>query len=118
MVRYDPLIAWLRRRLRLLATAGAVGVLVGAAAVVALAVLDDPTTASTQAFAVGTLAFGFGILGWSGSALAGRSIEGLQRRLDTTTDWTERDSRRAMTRLSGFGAGVMAGVVIVTPLLP
>ncbi|EMA48350.1 hypothetical protein C448_03706 [Halococcus morrhuae DSM 1307] len=118
MARYDPLLAWFRRRLRLVATAGAVGIVLGGIAAVVIAVLDDPTTASTQTFAIGTLAFGFGILGWSGSALAGRSIEGLQRRLDTNSDWTERDSRRAMTRLSGFGAGVMAGVVIVTPLLP
>jgi hypothetical protein len=116
-MNHGPALAWLGPRLLLLATAGAVGSLAGALAVVALTALDGPTTASTQTFAVGTLAFGFGILGWSGSALAGRSIEGLQRRLDVDTGWSERDSRRAMARITGFGAGVMAGVVVVTPLL-
>ena len=117
-MNHGPALAWLAPRLSLLATAGAVGGLVGALAVVAFAVLAGPMTASTQTFAVGTLAFGFGVLGWSGSMLAGRSIEGLQRRLDVDTAWTERDSRRAMARIAGFGAGVMAGIVVVTPLLP
>jgi hypothetical protein len=63
------------------------------------------------------LALGFGVLGWSGSIFAGRGFEAMQRHLDTGTNWTERDSRRAMTRISGFGAGGMLGVVVATTLL-
>ena len=71
-------------------------------------------SASTQTFVVGTLVLGFGVLGWSGSVFAGRGIETMQTYLNTNTDWTERDSRRAMARLCGFGVGMMAGVVLVT----
>lgn len=106
---------WLGRRLRLLGTAGVFGLFVGSLGTLALA--GDPRAASTQVFAFGALVLGFGVLGWSGSALAGRSIEAMQRHLDTASEWTEADSRRAMARLCGFGAGVMAGVVVATMFL-
>jgi hypothetical protein len=109
--------AWLRRRIRLLATAAVVGVFVGSLTLVALTALRTLRFASTQTFAVGALVLGFGVLGWSGSALAGGGIEALQRYLDTDSGWTEHDSRRAMARIAGFGAGVMVGVVIGTVLL-
>ena len=108
---------WLRPRIRLLATAGAVGFLVGSLGVFALASRRNPRFASTQVFALGALVFGFAVLGWSGSALAGHGIEAMQRHLDSATGWTERDSRRAMARIGGFGAGTMVGVVAVTPLV-
>lgn len=108
---------WLRLRVRLLGTAGAVGFLLGSLGTLVLAVLRNPRFASTQLFALGALAFGFGILGWSGSVLAGRSVEAMQRHLDTDSEWTERNSRRAMARIGGFGAGAMAGVVVVTILV-
>ncbi|EMA43254.1 DUF7268 family protein [Halococcus saccharolyticus] len=110
--------AWLRPRVRLLATAGAVGFVVGALALFALATVRTPEFASTQIFAVGALVLGFAVLGWSGSVLAGNAVETLQSHLDTDTGWTERDSRRAMARLTGFGAGVMVGVSVATALLP
>ena len=110
--------AWLRPRVRLLATAGAVGIVVGALAFFALAAVRTPEFASSQIFAVGALVLGFAVLGWSGSVLAGRGIESLQTYLDADTGWTERDSRRAMARLVGFGAGVMVGVSAATALLP
>ena len=109
--------AWLAPRIRLLVTAGAAGVLMGGLALVVLAGLRTLRFASTQTFAVGALALGFGVLGWSGSVLAGGAIEALQRYLDAGSDWTERDSRRAMARIAGFGAGVMVGVVLGTTLL-
>ncbi|EMA49784.1 MULTISPECIES: DUF7268 family protein [Halococcus] len=109
--------AWLRPRIRLLATAGAVGVVAGALALFALAAVRTPEFASTQTFAVGALVLGFAVLGWSGSVLAGNAVETLQTHLDTDTGWTERDSRRAMARLVGFGVGVMIGVVVATTLL-
>jgi hypothetical protein len=117
MRRRERVVAWLRSRVRLLVTAGAVGFLVGGLGTVALAAARDPRFASTQVFALGALVFGFAVLGWSGSALAGRSIESMQRHFDTDSDWTERDSRRAMARIGGFGAGVMVGVVVGTTLL-
>ncbi|NHN41584.1 hypothetical protein G9C85_08030 [Halorubellus sp. JP-L1] len=66
-----------------------------------------PVPAARFAFALGTLAFGLGLLGWSGSAMAGRGFEAMQEHLDTNTDWTEADSRRAMARIGAFGAGAM-----------
>jgi hypothetical protein len=108
---------WLVARLRLLATAGVVGTLAGVVGVLVFAGLRTPRFASTQTFAIGALVLGFAVLGWSGSVLAGRGIETLQTYLDADTGWTERDSRRAMARIAGFGAGVMASVVVAAPLL-
>jgi hypothetical protein len=105
-------------RARLVGGAALVGLLVGTLGVLALALLgSDARFASEQVFAVCALALGFGVLGWSGSVLAGRAVEGLQSSLDTNTEWTEADSRRAMARIGGFGAGGMAGTVISTVLL-
>ena len=70
-----------------------------------------------KAFAIGALVLGFATLGWSGSILAGRSVENLQRRLNTASDWTEADSRRAMARILGFGTGMVLGVGLVDALL-
>lgn len=110
-------LVWLQVRVRLLGTAGAVGILVGGLGIAFLTISTALSVASAQVFSLGALVCGFGVLGWSGSALVGRSIEGMQRRLDIATGWSERDSRRAMARLTGFGAGVMIGVAIVTTLL-
>ena len=90
MGRLDPLRAWARPRLRVLGSALGAG------------------------FAVGALLLGFGTLGWSGSAMAGRGIENAQRYMDTGSDWSEDDSRRAMTRVGSFGAGLMLAVPLVT----
>jgi len=54
--------------------------------------------------------FGFALIGWSGSIIAGRGFENLQHHLSTGSNWTERDSRRAMARIGGFGFGGMLGV--------
>ena len=108
----DPL-AWARPRARILGTAFAVGAGVGLLATAGLVLLVDGRRARTTVFALGTLLFGFGVLGWSGSAMAGRGIENAQAYMETNTDWSERDSRRAMTRIAGFGAGVMVGVSVV-----
>ncbi|EMA40171.1 DUF7268 family protein [Halococcus hamelinensis] len=105
---------WLLVRTRLFGTAAAAGVVAGGLAVLGLTVVRPLDFASTQTFAVGALVLGFGVLGWSGSVLAGRGVESLQAYLDADTDWTEADSRRAMTRVSGFGVGVMVGVVVTT----
>jgi hypothetical protein len=46
--------------------------------------------------------------------MAGRGIENAQRYMDTGSDWSEDDSRRAMTRVGSFGAGLMLAVPLVT----
>jgi hypothetical protein len=115
-----PVSAWLRPRVRLVAGAGLVGVVAGVVATLAFFFLvhpDDLRRASARAFSLAAIALGFGVLGWSGSIFAGRGFEEMQRHLDTGTDWTEEDSRRAMARISGFGAGGMVGVVAATTLL-
>jgi hypothetical protein len=100
----------LRARLGLVASGLAVG-LPGGLLAVALAIFSGrtPAEALTSVFAVGTLILGFGVLGWSGSIFAGRGIESMQQHMQTGTDWTERKSRRAMTRVGGFGSGLMLG---------
>jgi hypothetical protein len=109
---------WARRRAGLVGSAFGVGAVAGLVGRLALALTAvDPVVATTKAFAVGALCLGFGTLGWSGSVLAGPGIENAQRHLDVRTDWSERDSRRAMARLAGFGAGVMGGVVVGARLL-
>ena len=110
--------AWVRPRLWLVGTALLGGAIVGPAAVVLLTLYGGGAAFGTRkAFALGALALGFGVIGWSGSIFAGRGIESMQRHLDTGSDWTEADSRRAMGRIAGFGGGMMVGVSVVEPLV-
>lgn len=105
--------AFLRPRVRLVGTAALVGVAAGLCLFGALSLTGRSTVGAARvAFVIASLAFGFGLLGWSGSAMAGRGFEAMQEHLETGTDWTEADSRRAMARIGGFGAGAMlvAGV--------
>jgi hypothetical protein len=115
-----PLVALVRDRAKLVFGAGLVGGVVGVLATVVVFVAihpDDLQRASARSFALAAIALGFGVLGWSGSIFAGRGFEAMQEHLETGTNWTERDSRRAMARISGFGAGAMIGVVVATTLL-
>ncbi|MWG34960.1 DUF7268 family protein [Halomarina oriensis] len=116
----DPLgsTAALRRYLRdglgLLARSALVGAALGAVLLLGLlATGESERAASTTAFALGALVFGFGTLSWSGSVLLGGSVESAQRFLDTNTDWTEADSRRAMARVAGAGLGAMLAVAVL-----
>ena len=113
----DPLLAWARPRARLVATALAAGFVVGVLASLLLPAVLGGRTARVKTFAVGALLLGFGTLGWSGSVMAGRGIENAQRYMETNTDWSEDDSRRAMTRIGSFGAGLMLAVPLVTAAL-
>jgi hypothetical protein len=101
---------WLRPRARLVLTSVGVGAAVGVLLTAALALGYDPAFAARKAFGVGLLAFGFGVVGWSGSVLAGPGLENMQRHLDTGSDWSETDSRRAMVRVAsaGFGVAILA----------
>ncbi|MFD1512997.1 DUF7268 family protein [Halomarina rubra] len=105
---------YLRASARLLAGSALVGGALGTAVYLALLVVGDgPRPASTTAFALGALVFGFGTLGWSGSVFLGESVESAQRFLDTESNWTEAGSRRAMARLAGAGAGAMVAVALL-----
>ena len=111
----DPLVEWARPRARLVGTALAAGFVVGVlASLLLLPTVLGGRTARVKTFAVGALLLGFGTLGWSGSVMAGRGIENAQRYMETDTDWSEADSRRAMTRVGSFGAGLMLAVPLVT----
>lgn len=109
----------IRARVRLVGSAAVVGcVLFGIAVVVVLfATQYGLVLVSTQVFSLGALCFGFGLLGWSGSVFAGSSVEHAQQYLDTETNWSEDDSRRAMARICGFGTGGMVGVIVTTSIL-
>lgn len=106
----------LRPRVRLVGGALLVGAglgLLGGGAVAALLSVRAVRTV----FAVGALALGFGLLGWSGSIMAGRGIETMHRYMDTGSNWTEASSRRAMARVGAAGAGVMLGSGLVDAVL-
>jgi hypothetical protein len=110
--------AWARPRLWIVASALLAGAIAGPVVVAILAVYGSGAAFGTRkAFALGALALGFGVIGWSGSIFAGRGIESMQRHLNTASDWTEADSRRAMGRIAGFGCGVMVGVSVVEALV-
>ncbi|MCT9095232.1 hypothetical protein [Haloarchaeobius sp. HME9146] len=99
-----------RGRARLVATALAVGVVVGLVAVPLFAAFGfSPRGAAGTVFALGTLAFGFGLVGWSGSIILGDAVEIRDSLLGKDSDWTEPKSRRAMVRVGSFGFGVMLG---------
>lgn len=109
---------WTGSRVRIVVAGALVGVVVGFAATITLALYGGSAAFGTRkAFALGALILGFAVLGWSGSILAGRGVENLQRRLDGGSDWTEADSRRAMARIAGFGAGMMVSVGLIEAVL-
>lgn len=105
----SSLTARLVPRARLVGTAAVAGALVGALSVLVF----GPSGLAETVFALGALVMGFGLLGWAGSMLVGSAVENMKQYLDLGTDWTEADSRRAMARLGGFGAGVMVGIAVV-----
>ncbi|WP_435334720.1 DUF7268 family protein [Haloarchaeobius sp. TZWWS8] len=107
-----------RVRARLVAGALGVGAAVGGVALpLAVALGRTPRAAVDLVFSLGVLAFGFGLLGWSGSIMVADAVEVRNKQLDNPTDWTERKSRRAMARIGGFGLGVMAGSSLVAALV-
>lgn len=113
-----PIQTAVARRLRLLASGVAVGLPAGPASVALLVVSGrTPPDAVAAGFALGTVALGFGVLGWSGSILAGPGIEAARDHLAVGGDWTEADSRRAMTRIVGVGLGAMLAASLLEPVV-
>ncbi|WP_231184977.1 hypothetical protein [Haladaptatus sp. DYF46] len=111
-------VGYLRPRVLLVSRFGAIGFVLGGIGI-ALVVATGGTVsfASRKTFAVAALAFGFAVLGWSGSVFAGSAVENAQEYLDANTGWTEADSREAMTVIGGLGAGAMLGVTVMTLVL-
>jgi len=105
----------LRESGRLVGRALALGALAAGVAVPALVLAGETVGfASQKVFAVGTLVFGFSILGWSGSVFAGEGIENFQKHLGGGSNWSEADSRQAMVVLGSVGAGGMVGASVAT----
>ncbi|MFB6224040.1 MAG: hypothetical protein ABEH86_10280 [Haloarcula sp.] len=116
----DPpsLQTYVMARVRLFGSGLVVGLLLGSLGMAGWTLYTGNARSSEgTVFALGALVFGFGLLGWSGSILAGRGIEAMQEHMDTQSDWTERDSRRAMARLCGAGSGIMIGTSVAAALL-
>ncbi|WP_423743402.1 hypothetical protein V5735_10075 (plasmid) [Haladaptatus sp. SPP-AMP-3] len=111
-------VRYLRPRVRLVSRFGGVGLALGGAGVLLVVAAGETVSfASRKVFAVTALAFGFAILGWSGSVFAGSAVENAQKYLDSNTGWTEADSRKAMTVIGSLGAGGMVGVTVMTLVL-
>jgi hypothetical protein len=89
------------------------GVAVGSGGVGVGTAVTGVATAADTGFLVGLVAFGFGLLGWAGSIIAGPGLEAMQAQLETASGWSEADSRRAMARIGSFGAGVMLAAILV-----
>lgn len=106
-----------RKRVRLVAKTAALGTALGIVSVGVLTVTHSVAFASQKTFALAALVFGFALVGWSGSVLAGRGIENMQRHLDTGSNWTEKKSRQAMVVIGSLGFGGMVGTIVATTLL-
>ncbi|WP_435361443.1 DUF7268 family protein [Haloarchaeobius sp. DFWS5] len=101
-------------RARLVGTAAGKGTVVGAVVTLVVGlVIGDVVAASELVFALGALALGGSLLGWSGSVMVGDAVEARNALLETNSDWTEAKSRRAMARIGGFGVGTMVGSSVV-----
>jgi hypothetical protein len=108
----------LRERARRVGRALAFGAVLAGIAVPALVLSGESVRfASSKVFAVGALVFGFSLLGWSGSVFAGRGMENFQRYIGGRSDWSEADSRRAMTILGSVGVGGMVGASLATMIV-
>jgi hypothetical protein len=105
-------------RVWLITTGATVGMVIGVVLVgLLLIALGDPLEAVNTSFSMSSLVLGLATLGWSGSVLAGRGIETIQNFVLRDSNWSERDSRRAMARLIGLGAGGMLGAMLSTPFV-
>jgi len=83
----------------------AVGAAVGTGLSVGLLLVASPKGATDTAFAFGALLLGFGVTAWSTAVGLGRTIEGMQDRLDVSSGWTEAGAREAFFVLSWTGVG-------------
>ncbi|ELZ35679.1 DUF7268 family protein [Halorubrum tebenquichense] len=82
-----------------------VGAVVGVVVSAGLLAFQPAKPATDTSFALGALVLGFGVTAWSSAVGLGRTIEGLQARLDVSSDWTEASAREAFFVLSWTGTG-------------
>ncbi|MDS0300016.1 hypothetical protein NDI76_14815 [Halogeometricum sp. S1BR25-6] len=94
-----------------------VGLLAGVAALVVAAAFSGVADGADTAILFGALFFGVGFLGWSGAVFAARGVGSGRRRPDAGLARTGANFRRAMARVGGFGAGVMAAAATLGVLL-
>ena len=64
-------------------------------------------------FAVGALAFGFGLTTWATFVMIGDVLESLSESLAVSEDFSAAGSQAAMALLAALGAGVMVGSAAV-----
>jgi hypothetical protein len=83
----------------------ATGAAIGVAVSLVLLAVTSPKGATDTAFALGALVLGFGVTAWSSAVGLGRTIEGMQDRLDVSSGWTEASAREAFFVVSWTGAG-------------
>jgi hypothetical protein len=70
--------------------------------------------ASELVFALGALAFGFGLTSWASAILLGGTLDEASEQLDLDRRWTSADSRNAMSVITAFGAAAMVGAPVAT----
>lgn len=105
-------------RIRLVGKGFLIGGILGILAVALLFVYSgDVGFANQKAFAVGAVFFGFALVGWAGSIMAGPGFENLQHYLDLGTNWSAEDSRRSMALIGGAGFGWMVGSSVASQIL-
>ncbi|MDF9744045.1 DUF7268 family protein [Natrinema salsiterrestre] len=110
----------LERTQRLVAAAArwaAVGAVLGTAVSLGLLTVWSARGATDTAFALGALVLGFGVTAWSTAVGLGRTIEGMQDRLDVSSGWTEASAREAFFVISWTGAGWVVAAAACSILL-
>lgn len=114
----QDLVDWFLPRGRLFGIAMVFGAVSGSIVTgLVLLWLGDLQAASSRSFALGSLVFAFGILGWSAAVFVGGGHKPIHEVLGFGPDWTEHGARRAMSVLTGIGAGAMIGVSVTTAVL-
>lgn len=74
-------------------------------------------TASSTAFALGALVFGFGLTVWASTVWIGDAIEAYLAQAVGDTDWSKERAGAAFSLLTVAGFGAMVGASLVTALL-
>ncbi|MXR21299.1 DUF7268 family protein [Halobacterium bonnevillei] len=92
----------------------AVGAVLGTGVSLALLTIWSPKGATDTAFALGALVLGFGVTAWSSAVGLGRTIEGMQERLNVSSGWTEASAREAFFVLSWTGAGWVVAAALTS----
>ncbi len=108
----SPVTRWVRRRLALLWSGARVGLAVGGALTLLVALgTGDRVGATSTAVAAGSFALGLALLAWGLATLFGEALDGTGRVPAEAT------VRRVATRVAGGGVGVVVGATVVSVLV-